>query len=89
MDFSDIILLLIGAALLFFMIRRGGCCGGHGGHGGYYAGGHNHHRTDGNGEYAVDPVCGMRVSKKNAITRQINGKTYYFCCEECANSFRG
>ncbi|TYP57637.1 YHS domain-containing protein [Thermosediminibacter litoriperuensis] len=89
MDFSDIILLLIGAGLLFLMMRRGGCCGGHGGHGGHYAGGHDHYRTDGNGEYAVDPVCGMRVSKKNAITRQINGKTYYFCSEECANSFRG
>ncbi|MCG0275237.1 MAG: YHS domain-containing protein [Thermosediminibacteraceae bacterium] len=83
MDFSNILLLLIGAALLFLMMRRGGCCGGHS------AGGHDLHRTDDNSNYAVDPVCGMRVSKKNAITRQINGKTYYFCSEECANSFRG
>jgi YHS domain-containing protein len=56
---------------------------------GHSAGGHDHHRSDGSDEYAVDPVCGMRVSKRNAITRQINGKTYYFCSEECANSFRG
>lgn len=83
------IIFLFGAILCFLMMGRGGCCGGHRGHYGHSAGRHDHYGADDNGEYAIDPVCGMRVSKKNAITRQKDGKTYYFCSEECANSFKG
>jgi Cu+-exporting ATPase len=36
---------------------------------------------------AVDPICGMKVDKRKAITRVIGGRTYYFCMESCANTF--
>lgn len=71
----------------------GGCCGG----------GHkNHMNHQKHEEYSVeyteksanisidtaqDPVCGMFVSKTDSISREINGKTYYFCSQNCANEF--
>ncbi|MBI5001737.1 MAG: heavy metal translocating P-type ATPase [Euryarchaeota archaeon] len=36
---------------------------------------------------AIDPVCGMRVDKRSAITRVIGGRSYYFCTESCARTF--
>ncbi len=36
---------------------------------------------------ARDPVCGMYVDPKVALTRTIQGVTYYFCEEECAERF--
>jgi Cu+-exporting ATPase len=36
---------------------------------------------------AIDPVCGMRVDKRKAISRQIGGRKYYFCTESCAKTF--
>jgi Cu+-exporting ATPase len=36
---------------------------------------------------AIDPICGMKVDKRNAITRVIGGRSYYFCMESCANTF--
>ncbi|MBW3093351.1 HAD-IC family P-type ATPase [Bifidobacterium sp. 82T10] len=40
------------------------------------------------GETATDPVCGMTVAvNADAITREYNGKTYYFCGEHCAKNF--
>jgi Cu+-exporting ATPase len=39
-------------------------------------------------EYAaIDPVCGMKVDKRKAISRQIGGRKYYFCMESCAKTF--
>jgi Cu+-exporting ATPase len=39
-------------------------------------------------EYAaIDPVCGMKVDKRKAISRQIGGRKYYFCTESCAKTF--
>ena len=35
----------------------------------------------------VDPVCGMTVSADSPHRREHNGKTYYFCREECAQTF--
>ena len=34
-----------------------------------------------------DPVCGMTVDPRTAISRAISGKTYYFCSEECAKAY--
>ena len=35
-----------------------------------------------------DPVCGMSVERENANARlEHGGKTYYFCCGECAQKF--
>jgi Cu+-exporting ATPase len=42
------------------------------------------------GETAVDPVCGMTVSKASpAATRAADGVTYYFCSTGCADAFDG
>lgn len=36
----------------------------------------------------VDPVCGMKINKSEAkATYKYNGKTYYFCMEECKEKF--
>ncbi|PJM77739.1 ATPase [Bifidobacterium felsineum] len=49
---------------------------------------HMHHNAPVDGETATDPVCGMTVSvNADAITREFEGKTYYFCGEHCANNF--
>jgi Cu+-exporting ATPase len=35
-----------------------------------------------------DPVCGMSVDPEDAAaTSQSQGKTYYFCSEECKETF--
>lgn len=40
------------------------------------------------GETATDPVCGMTVAvNAQAITREHDGTTYYFCNEHCAVNF--
>jgi uncharacterized protein len=36
---------------------------------------------------ATDPVCGMRVDRAQAIARALDGRTYWFCSEGCAESF--
>ena len=36
----------------------------------------------------VDPVCGMHVDPHNAPAQSnYDGKTYYFCSEECKRTF--
>lgn len=38
--------------------------------------------------HVKDPVCGMMVDDQNAAARSTyQGKTYYFCSEECKNTF--
>jgi uncharacterized membrane protein YraQ (UPF0718 family)/YHS domain-containing protein len=37
---------------------------------------------------ATDPVCGMTVSRKNAVTAEIDGHTHYFCSEHCKHKFQ-
>jgi Cu+-exporting ATPase len=38
---------------------------------------------------AIDPVCGMSVDEKAAPAKATHqGKTYYFCSEECKTSFQ-
>ena len=34
-----------------------------------------------------DPVCGMHVDEKEAITMQHEGKTYHFCSPACKAAF--
>jgi len=36
---------------------------------------------------ATDPVCGMKVDRDRALTGELGGKTYYFCSEECRDTF--
>ncbi len=35
---------------------------------------------------ATDPVCGMRVDRDTAITKQVGGETYYFCSNHCLHA---
>ena len=38
---------------------------------------------------AIDPVCGMEVDEKTAPARtQHQGRTYYFCSDECRQKFQ-
>ena len=49
---------------------------------------HMHHNAPADGETATDPVCGMTVAvNDDAITREYEGKSYYFCGEHCATNF--
>ncbi len=34
-----------------------------------------------------DPVCGMEIEEGAAATRDVGGRTYYFCSEGCARQF--
>jgi YHS domain-containing protein len=36
---------------------------------------------------AVDPVCGMTVSKDTEYTAEYDGQMYYFCSKECRDQF--
>lgn len=37
---------------------------------------------------AIDPVCGMKISKKEAAaTSEYGGKTVYFCNRACKEEF--
>jgi uncharacterized membrane protein YraQ (UPF0718 family)/YHS domain-containing protein len=36
---------------------------------------------------ATDPVCGMTVDRAKALTKQLDGETYYFCSEHCLHAF--
>jgi YHS domain-containing protein len=37
---------------------------------------------------AIDPVCGMDVNESNPPAKtNYEGKTYYFCSEECKQDF--
>jgi YHS domain-containing protein len=37
---------------------------------------------------AKDPVCGMMVEESDAAaTVEYDGKTYYFCSKDCAETF--
>jgi uncharacterized membrane protein YraQ (UPF0718 family)/YHS domain-containing protein len=36
---------------------------------------------------ATDPVCGMKVDRARAVTKQLAGETFYFCSEHCMHAF--
>lgn len=35
-----------------------------------------------------DPVCGMEVDEKKALSYSHEGKSYYFCNQSCLDSFK-
>ena len=35
-----------------------------------------------------DPVCKMKVDKKTQYSYEYKGEKYYFCSENCMNSFK-
>ncbi len=34
-----------------------------------------------------DPICGMTVDEASAPHAERDGKTYYFCCDQCRQKF--
>jgi uncharacterized protein len=36
---------------------------------------------------ATDPVCGMKVDREKAVTKELGGETYYFCSAGCLHAF--
>lgn len=34
-----------------------------------------------------DPVCGMTVDEETALHADRDGKTFYFCCDNCRQKF--
>jgi uncharacterized protein len=36
---------------------------------------------------ATDPVCGMTVDRDKAVTKELGGRTYYFCSNRCLHAF--
>jgi uncharacterized protein len=48
----------------------------------------NQKRLGGGTGYAIDPVCGMQVEIANAAASlELDGATYYFCCDGCKRKF--
>jgi len=41
------------------------------------------------GELKKDPVCGTFISTAAGIQKRVGGETYYFCCQECRDKFKG
>lgn len=42
-----------------------------------------------NDQLMTDPVCGMKISPADAVaTIDHEGTTYYFCSQDCADSFK-
>lgn len=39
------------------------------------------------GEMAKDPICGMVIPKERSIKREVGGRAYYFCSENCVKTF--
>jgi Cu+-exporting ATPase len=40
-------------------------------------------------QLVIDPVCGMKIKPEDAVaTIEHQGTTYYFCSQDCADSFR-
>jgi YHS domain-containing protein len=35
-----------------------------------------------------DPVCGMEVDEGSKFTSEHGGQTYYFCSQECEETFK-
>jgi YHS domain-containing protein len=35
----------------------------------------------------IDPVCGMRITSENSLKAEHEGRTYYFCAEQCREDF--
>src|SRR2546426_534269 len=36
---------------------------------------------------AIDPICGMTVDERTAISADRDGQTFYFCSEHCRRKF--
>ncbi|MFM8551276.1 MAG: YHS domain-containing protein [Nitrospiraceae bacterium] len=42
----------------------------------------------GKGEMVQDPACRTYVPRETAVSASIGGQTYFFCSQDCAQTFR-
>ena len=50
--------------------------------------GHEEYRTNLKDHQAIDPICGMTVTKENAAGKSnFGGEDFYFCSEDCKKEF--
>ena len=35
----------------------------------------------------TDPVCGMKVDRAKAVTKELDGQTFYFCSQHCLHAY--
>ncbi len=43
--------------------------------------------SHGSANMAKDPICGMVIPKERSIKREVGGRAYYFCSENCVRTF--
>lgn len=36
----------------------------------------------------TDPICGMTVDEATAVSVEVEGTTWYFCCDHCRQKFK-
>ena len=100
MTLGTVLLVLVFVVFLFMMMKKGGgCCGGHAPQEPKKGGGccdasapqephDQHHELESGGSDAgIDPVCGMAVDEKSGLSSEHQGKSYYFCSENCRKTF--
>ncbi len=82
------VLYFLAWAVFFFLMMRFGC--------GAHVMGHHHHHTESDSAdrgswtppgQARDPVCGMTVQTAQAKSTVLAGHVYYFCSQDCRNTF--
>jgi Cu+-exporting ATPase len=62
---------------------------GHGhGHGHGHEHAHGHGPAPAAGAFAIDPVCGMKVSTSSHRRHEHQGTTYFFCNDRCLDKFK-
>lgn len=70
-------------AFFYFMMRMGGCGGGS-----HDSRSEDHARQSGAVKGRLkDPVCGMEVEAAKAKTSVYDGRTFYFCSNDCREKF--
>ena len=74
-----IITILILLVILFYMVRRALREWGQPKH---------EKATPGKDVMIQDPVCKVYVASGTAIVEEVEGKSYYFCSQDCARHFR-
>jgi YHS domain-containing protein len=58
---------------------------------GFFSSGQKLRNTKKNGiidEMVKDPFCNTYIPQRDAKKKIIDGKEYFFCCEECAHKFQ-
>jgi YHS domain-containing protein len=99
MNIANIVGILIVGVVIFLMVKKifksGNCCGSRSSHGRVRKIGErcSADKSDSKKqmppteETVLDPICGMYIDQESAITKKLDGITYYFCSKTCAGKF--